>query len=155
MSGAARDARWVLVSGAGEATPDQERAAEEVGRRLAEAGAVLLSGGHGGVMAASCRGASAAGGRTVGLLPGNDRRAANPHVDVPIATGLGELRNGLLVRTADVVIAIGGGPGTLSEIALALKAGLPVIGLDSWAIDGVIAAADPADAVRRALGAAP
>jgi len=152
-----RDARWVLVSGpdAPRATPADERAAEEVGRLLARAGAVLLSGGRGGVMEASCRGASAAGGRTVALLPGADRGEANPHVDTPVATGLGELRNGLLVRTADAVIAIGRGHGTLSEIALALKAGLPVAGLATHDVDGVLAAATSADAVRIALAARP
>jgi uncharacterized protein (TIGR00725 family) len=125
-----------------------------VGAELARAGAVILTGGLGGVMEAACRGAEQAGGMTVGLLPGDDRRAANPHVAVAIATGLGELRNGVIVRAADALVAVGGAYGTLSEIALALRAGLPVIGLRTWAIEGVQAASDPAEAAARALSLA-
>jgi uncharacterized protein (TIGR00725 family) len=101
-------------------------------------------------MAAACRGARSAEGKTVGILPGGDRSEANQWVEIAIATGLGELRNGLIVRSADVVIAVGGGHGTLSEIALALKAGLPVIGIGSWDIEGIERVATPADAVSRA-----
>ena len=108
--------------------------AEEVGRRLAEAGAVLVCGGLGGVMAAACRGAKTAGGLTVGILPGTDRRAANPWVDVALATGLGEARNTVLVHAADVLVAVGGEYGTLSEIAFALKVGTPVVGVGTWAL---------------------
>ncbi|HLY50325.1 MAG TPA: TIGR00725 family protein [Solirubrobacteraceae bacterium] len=146
--------RYVAVVGPGQATADQERMAEAVGRGLAERGAVVVCGGLGGVMAAVCRGAGSANGRTVGILPGNDRSEANPWVEIVIATGLGELRNGLIVRNADAVIAVGGGHGTLSEIALALKAGLPVLGLGSWEIEGVEPAATPADAVARACDGA-
>src|SRR5208283_281209 len=99
--------------------------AEEVGRRLAERGAVVVCGGLGGVMAAACRGAAGAGGLSVGLLPGESRQAANPWVAVTLPTGLGELRNGLVVRASGVLVALGGGYGTLSEIALALKTGCP------------------------------
>ena len=102
-------------------------------------------------MEAACRGAKQAGGLTVGILPGSDRSDANPYVDVALPTGLGEARNALVVRAADAVIAIGGGYGTLSEIALALKAGKPVIGLDTWEIDGVAAADGPEAAVAAAL----
>jgi uncharacterized protein (TIGR00725 family) len=102
-------------------------------------------------MEAACRGAKRAGGTTVGILPGLDRSAANPYVDVALATGLGEARNTLVVRAADVLVAVGGGHGTLSEIALALKAGKRVIGLDSWAIEGVEAAEGPEAAVAAAL----
>jgi uncharacterized protein (TIGR00725 family) len=130
-------ARYVAVVGPGQATRAHEQTAEDVGRLLAERGAILLCGGLGGVMAAACRGAAEASGVTVGLLPGADRAAANQWVTVAIPTGLGELRNGLLVRAADAVIAVGGGYGTLSEVALALKADKPVIGLNTWAIDGV------------------
>ena len=126
--------------GPGEASDEQAAAAEQVGRLIAEAGALLVCGGLGGVMEAACRGASEAGGRTVGILPGVDRAAANPFVEVAIATGLGEARNALVVRSADVLIAIGGAYGTLSEIALALKAGKRVIGIATWAIDGIEAA---------------
>jgi uncharacterized protein (TIGR00725 family) len=124
-----------------------------VGRLIAEGGALLVCGGLGGVMEAACRGAAGAGGITVGLLPGVERGDANPHVSVAVATGLGEGRNALIVRAADTVVAIGGGYGTLSEIALALRAGKPVIGLDTWEIDGVQGAADPEAAVRSALSA--
>lgn len=102
-------------------------------------------------MEAACRGAKEAGGLTVGILPGTDRAAANAFVDVAIPTGLGEARNALVVRAADALVAVGGGYGTLSEIALALKAGKRVVGLDSWDIEGVIAAADPAGAVAAVL----
>jgi uncharacterized protein (TIGR00725 family) len=103
-------------------------------------------------MEAACRGAHAAGGTTVGILPGADRAAANPFVDVAIPTGLGEARNALVVRSADALVAVGGGYGTLSEIALALKAGKPVVGLGSWEIDGVEPATTPEQAVAAALG---
>jgi uncharacterized protein (TIGR00725 family) len=151
----------VLVGVVGPGTADQgtERAAEEVGRLVARAGAVLVCGGLGGVMAAACRGAASAGGLTVGILPGDDRTAANPWVGVPIATGLGEARNALVVRAADTLVAVGGGYGTLSEVALALKAGKPVVGLRTWGLvrpDGgaetaLLVAGDPSAAVALAL----
>jgi uncharacterized protein (TIGR00725 family) len=122
-----------------------------VGRALAEAGAVVVCGGLGGVMEAACRGAKEAGGTTVGILPGHDRAEANPYVDVAIATGFGEARNALVVRAADALIAVGGEYGTLSEIALALKARKPVVGLGSWDLDPVVSADDAATAVRQAL----
>ena len=125
--------------------------AEEVGRLLARRGAVVVCGGLGGVMEAACRGASREGGTTVGVLPGLDRGAANPFVSVAVATGLGEVRNALVVRAADALIAVGGAYGTLSEIALALKAGKPVIGLGTWEIDGVERVEGPEAAVNMAL----
>ena len=106
---------------------------------MARAGAVLVCGGLGGAMEAACRGAKAEGGTTLGILPGTDRSAANPYVDVAVPTGLGEARNALVVRAADALIAVEGGYGTLSEIALALRAGKPVIGLGTWEIDGIVA----------------
>jgi hypothetical protein len=121
-----------------------------VGRLVAERGAVVVCGGLGGTMEAACRGAKQAGGTTVGILPGLDRSQANPFVDVALPTGLGEARNVLVVRAADAVIAIGGGYGTLSEIALALKAGKRVIGLGTWEIEGVAAV----DGVEAAVAAA-
>jgi uncharacterized protein (TIGR00725 family) len=142
---------YVAVVGPGEASQPQVELAASVGRTLAEARAVLVCGGLGGVMAGACRGAASAGGLTVGILPGTDRASANEWVSVAIPTGLGELRNGLVVRAAEVVIAIGGGHGTLSEIALALRTGVPVVGIDSWEIDGVEPAAGAADAVSLAL----
>jgi uncharacterized protein (TIGR00725 family) len=140
------------VVGPGDATAAQSAAAEEIGRRVAQAGGHLVCGGLGGVMEAACRGAALAGGVTIGILPGADRAAANEWVGVVIPTGLGELRNGLVVRAADVVVAVGGAYGTLSEVALALKTGVRVIGLQTWAIDGIERAGSPADAVERALG---
>ncbi len=125
--------------------------AEEVGRLLARRGAVVVCGGLGGVMEAACRGARGEGGTTIGILPGLDRGAANPHVSVAVPTGLGEARNALVVRAADTLIAVGGAYGTLSEIALALKAGKPVVGLGTWEIDGVRPAEGPEAAVESAL----
>ena len=141
----------MAVVGPGAASPEQEAVAEEVGRLLARRGAVVVCGGLGGVMEAACRGASREGGTTVGVLPGLDRGAANPFVSVALATGLGEARNALVVRAADALIAVGGAYGTLSEIALALKAGKPVIGLGTWQIDGVERVEGPEAAVNLAL----
>lgn len=121
----------VAVVGAGR-PGDAEADAETIGRLVAEAGATLVCGGLGGVMEAACRGARSAGGRTIGILPGTDRGAANAYVDVAIPTGLGEARNTIVVRAADVVVAVGGGHGTLSEIAFAAKVGTPVVGLGTW-----------------------
>ena len=126
-------------------------AAEEVGRLLGVRGVVVVTGGLGGVMAAACRGASSVGGVSVGLLPGLDASAANEWVTVALPTGLGELRNGLVVRAADAVVAVGGGYGTLSEIALALRAGKPVAGIGTWEIEGVRAFLDAESAVAAIL----
>jgi uncharacterized protein (TIGR00725 family) len=149
----------VAVAGSGSASGDELRAAEAVGRALAARGAIVVSGGLGGAMEASCRGAKAGGGTTVGILPGSDRADANAYVDVAIPTGLGEGRNTLVVRAADAVIAVGGGWGTLSEIALALRAGKPVVGLETWEVarggrpvEGVVAARSPEEAVELAVG---
>jgi uncharacterized protein (TIGR00725 family) len=146
---------YVAVCGPGAATDEETGRARLVGRGLAERQAVLVCGGLGGVMEAACRGAREAGGTTVGLLPGADRAAANPYVAIAIPTGLGELRNGLIVRAADAVIAVGGAFGTLSEVALALKTGTPVVGLGTWELGAPIeAVASPAEAVERALASA-
>lgn len=139
--------------GPGEASETELETAEQVGSLLARAGVVLVCGGLGGVMEAACRGAAGSGGTTVGILPGGERAAANRWLTIAIPTGLGELRNGLIVRAAEAVIAVGGAHGTLSEIALALKTGVPVVGLDTWQIDGIDAARTPAEAVARALEA--
>jgi uncharacterized protein (TIGR00725 family) len=139
------------VVGPGDASADETAAAERVGALVAGRGAVLVCGGLGGVMEAACRGARQEGGTAVGILPGLDRGAANPHVDVALATGLGEARNALVVRAADALIAIGGAYGTLSEIALALKGGKRVIGLGTWDIEGVEPADGPEAAVEAAL----
>jgi len=143
---------YVAVVGPGEASPDELHAAEEVGAGLAEAGAVVVTGGLGGVMEAACRGARSRRGRTLGILPGDDRDAANGWVEIAVATGLGELRNGLVVRAADAVVAIGGGHGTLSELALALKLGRPVVGLGTWEVHGVDHVSTPEDALSLIAG---
>ncbi|MCB0199954.1 MAG: TIGR00725 family protein [Anaerolineae bacterium] len=122
----------VAVIGGGTCSAQEDATAEEVGRLLAEAGAVVLTGGCGGVMEAASRGAAKAGGLVVGILPGEDASQANPWVALPIVTGMGEARNAVLMRTAQAVIAVGGEYGTLSEIAFALKFGRPVIGIGTW-----------------------
>lgn len=124
--------RYVAVAGPGRCDSDTAALAEAVGRELGERGAVLVCGGLGGVMEAACRGAKAAGGTTLGILPGTDRAAANRWVDIAIPTGLGEARNTLVVRAADALVAVGGEFGTLSEIAFALKTGVAVVGLGTW-----------------------
>jgi uncharacterized protein (TIGR00725 family) len=141
--------RLIAVIGTGEPHTALEQAAEAIGAALAKAGMTVVCGGLQGVMAAACRGAKAHGGHTVGILPGRDPAAANPWVDVVIPTGLGEARNALVVGAAQAVIAVGGGYGTLSEIALALKAGTRVLGLETWDIPGVEVVGSPGDAVER------
>jgi uncharacterized protein (TIGR00725 family) len=142
---------YIAVVGASEPTPEQEQAAEDVGRGLGGAGCVVITGGRGGVMAAASRGAHEAGATVIGLLPGSDRGEANQWVQIALPTGLGEVRNALVVRSADAVIAVGGAYGTLSEIALALNAGIGVVGYDTWGIEGIELADTPAAAVERAL----
>ena len=152
----------IAVIGGGEASESVLAQAERVGAQLARAGATLVCGGLDGVMAAACRGAKAAGGVTVGVLPGSDAEAANRWVDVALPTGMGEARNALVVRAAGAVVAVDGEYGTLSEIALALRFGIPVIGLGTWSLrrpdgtpdTGVDVVSDPEEAVRRAIEAA-
>jgi uncharacterized protein (TIGR00725 family) len=140
---------YVAVVGPGDASAQELHAAEEVGAGLAAAGAVVVTGGLGGVMEAACRGARSRRGHTLGILPGEDRGAANGWVEIAVATGLGELRNGLVVRSVDALVAIGGGHGTLSEIALALKLGRPVVGLGTWEVHGVEHVSTPEAAIDR------
>ena len=137
------------------------RRAERVGAEVARAGAVLFSGGRTGVMEAASRGAARAGGDVVGVLPGFSRRDANRWVTIPVVTGMDQARNVVLVRSCDAVIAIGGSYGTLSEIALALKLGVPVVGLRTWRLAApearrvpLLRARNADDAVRLALRAA-
>jgi uncharacterized protein (TIGR00725 family) len=155
-----RATAYIAVVGAGDPHPETDAAAFEVGRLLGERRAVLVGGGMTGVMEASCRGAKAAGGTTVGILPTSHRRHANDYVDVAVATGMGEMRNALIVRAVDAVIAVGGEFGTLSEIALALKIGVPVVGLHTWRlgkengpVEAIEIAGSPAEAVELALRA--
>lgn len=124
--------RQVAVVGPREADINQERTAYAVGAGLARAGILVVTGGLGGVMAAACRGAVEAGGSTLGLLPGEDADAANSWVTVVVPTGLGEARDVLVVRAAAAVVAIGGGWGTLAEVALALRSRVPVLGIGTW-----------------------
>ncbi|MBT8398037.1 MAG: TIGR00725 family protein [Gemmatimonadetes bacterium] len=116
----------ISVVGAGQATPREIELAEELGAALGRLGAIVITGGLGGVMAAASRGCLEAGGTTVGVLPGTDPEAANPWVEIPLATGMGETRNALVVRMGEAVVAVGGEWGTLSEIALAKKMGKEV-----------------------------
>jgi uncharacterized protein (TIGR00725 family) len=134
--------------------------AELVGSEIAGRGAILICGGLGGVMEAAARGAKRAGGLTIGITPGTDAREVNQYIDVPVVTGLGEARNVLVVRSSNAVIAIAGSYGTLSEIAFALKLGVPVVGLSTWQLrtpDGsappIIAAGSAPEAVEKALKA--
>jgi hypothetical protein len=142
---------YIAVIGASRASEAQERNAEAVGAALGRAGAIVLCGGGPGVMAAASRGAAGEGATVVGILPGADRSHANPWVSVALPTGVGELRNGLIVRACDAAVAVGGAYGTLSEIALALAQSVPVVGLGTCAIEGVETAPDPEAAVSRAL----
>jgi uncharacterized protein (TIGR00725 family) len=145
---------YVAVVGASQATDEDLRDAEAVGALLARAGAIVVCGGRGGVMAAAAKGAAEAGGIVIGMLPGEGRGDANEWVTVSIPTGMGELRNGLIVRTAEAIIAVGGAYGTLSEIALGLSAKLKVYGLHTWDIVGIEPVDTPEAAVERALAAA-
>jgi uncharacterized protein (TIGR00725 family) len=125
---------YVAVIGPGEASETECAIARDVGRLLAEAWCVVVTGGLGGVMAAAAAGAADAGGTSIGLLPGSERTGAADSLSVAIPTGLGELRNGLVVRAADAVIAVGGSWGTLSEMALAMRTGTPVVSLTGWRV---------------------
>ena len=149
---------YIAVCGPDPCTDEVGALAQEVGRLLAAAGAVIVCGGMGGVMEAASRGASEAGGTIIGILPGHDRSAANAYLTLSIPTGMGEIRNTLIVRSADALIAIAGEFGTLSEIAFALKTGVPVVGLGTWElgkngsfVDAFARATSPADAVEQAL----
>lgn len=126
------------VIGGSECVPDIARMAEEVGRRIAERGGVLVCGGLGGVMEASAAGAQKAGGLTIGILPDGSAEGSNDHIDIPIVTGMGYARNVIIVKTADVVIAIDGRFGTLSEVAHSLVYEKKVISLQSWEVDAAI-----------------
>ena len=151
----------VAIIGGHSCSTDIAKVAEEAGRAIAQMGHTLICGGLGGVMEAACRGAKSVGGKTIGILPGHNKDEANPYVDLPIVTGLGEARNAIVVRTADAVVAISGGYGTLSEIGLALKMGRPVVGLGTWELgrpgepmEAVVRARTPQEAVALALARA-
>lgn len=151
---------FVAVVGGGQCSREEAKLAEAVGVELAKRGVTLICGGLGGVMEAACKGARSAKGKTVGILPGSSRDEANPYVDIPIVTGMGEARNVIVVNSAQAIIAIGGKYGTLAEIAYALRNNIPVIGLNTWALSkkgrsvrSIIAAQTPKEAVEKALAA--
>ena len=151
--------RYVSVIGASRATPEQAATAEELGELLAERGCVVVCGGRDGVMAAVARGVKRMGGVTIGILPEADRRRAAPDLTYTVCSAMGYARNLSVVASGDVVIAVGGAWGTLSEIGLARSIGRPVVLLDTWEmtppqggeLDGVLRAASPAEAVELAF----
>lgn len=137
------------VVGGGSCSEGIYQMAEKVGEEIAKRGAYLICGGRGGVMEAACKGAKSAGGITIGILPGSEREQANPWIDIPIVTGLGQARNLIIVKSAQAIISINGKFGTLSEIAFALKEGIPIVGLKSWEIsEKIIVVRTPEEAVR-------
>jgi uncharacterized protein (TIGR00725 family) len=149
---------YVAVCGPDPCSPDVAERSEEVGRLLARAGAVLVCGGLGGSMEAASRGAAGEGGTVLGILPGTNRSGANRYLTLSIPTGMGEARNTLIVRSSDALIAVAGEFGTLSEIAFALKTGVPVVGLGTWElskagrkVEAFVEASSPEEAVREAL----
>jgi uncharacterized protein (TIGR00725 family) len=153
---------YVAVVGPSDPEPDCYELAIEVGRLIAQRGGTVVCGGLGGVMEAAALGASGADGRVLGILPGRDRSDANEFVTLAVATGLGELRNGLVIRASDAVVAVGGSWGTLSEVALARRLDLPVVSLRGWsvvdrsgaAVEGPVSVSTPAEAVDAAVQAA-
>jgi uncharacterized protein (TIGR00725 family) len=151
----------IAVIGDSSCSPEEAKLAESVGELLAQQGTTIVCGGLGGVMEAACRGSKSKGGLTVGILPGQDPGTANPWVDIPIVTGIGEARNVSVVKSAQAVIVIGGRYGTLSEIAHALKSNIPVIGLNTWLLsrngqkdDSIIRVRSAAEAVDKAISLA-
>lgn len=153
--------KLIAVIGGNQCSAEEMALGEAVGREIARQGAILICGGLGGIMEAACRGAQSEGGLTIGILPGDNRQMANPYVTIPIATGIGYARNIIVARSAQAVIAIGGGYGTLSEISYALHGGTPVISLNTWTLcrngqpeSSIISAKDAVDAVSKAVGLA-
>ena len=128
----------IAVIGGHTCSEEVAQTAETVGKGIARMDATLICGGLSGVMEAACKGAKSAGGKTIGILPGHNKEEANLYVDIPIVTGLGYMRNNLVIKNADIVIAIDGKEGTLSEIAFALQMKKPIIGINTWDIPGVI-----------------
>jgi uncharacterized protein (TIGR00725 family) len=152
--------RKIAIGVIGTSSPSREEwdAAYEVGKEIAVKGGVVVTGGLGGVMEAASKGAKESGGATVGILPGGSASDANAYVDVPIVTELAEARNLIIVKSSDALIAVGGGYGTLSEIALGLKLGVPVVGIDTWELasagkkdESIVKAESPGQAVKLAF----
>jgi len=151
----------IAVIGNSACSAEEAKLAENVGELLAQQGVTVICGGLTGVMEAVCRGAKSKGGLTIGVLPGEDSSLANPWVDIPVVTGIGEARNVPVVKSAQAVIAIGGGYGTLSEIAYALKSRIPIIGLNTWSLsrneredDSIIRVQSATEAVDKAISLA-
>ena len=143
---------YVAVVGSGEATGELYELAREVGHLVASRGGIVVCGGFSGVMEAAARGATEEGGVAIGVLPDEDRGRANPYLSYSVATGTGQARNLAVVCSGDVIVAVGGEYGTLSEIGLALKIGRPVVALESWELGGhVVVAASPEEAMERAF----
>ena len=143
-------ARYVGVVGGGECTDSTYKIAQRLGSEIGKRDWILVCGGLGGVMEAAAKGCAEVGGMTLGILPGSKRDSANPYIKIALPTGMGEGRNLLVVRTSDVLVAIGGGYGTLSEIALALKAGKPVIGIETWEhIQGIQYVSHPDEVIEK------
>jgi len=128
----------VAVIGGNYCSGEIAKIAYEVGKKIAQRKHILICGGLGGVMEAACRGAKDGGGLTIGILPGKDKSEANPFVDIPVVTAMSHARNAIITRTADVLIAVDGRYGTLSEIGLALATGKKVVGINTWDIEGVV-----------------
>jgi uncharacterized protein (TIGR00725 family) len=146
-------AKYVGVIGGGECTDSTYKTAQSLGFEIGKRDWILVCGGLGGVMEAAAKGCAEAGGMSLGILPGSKRDSANPYIRIALPTGLGEGRNLLVVRTSDVLVSIGGGYGTLSEIALALKAGKPVIGLETWEhIQGIQYVSHPDEVIEKIKG---
>jgi uncharacterized protein (TIGR00725 family) len=144
--------RRIGVIGNGACPDEVEKLAEEVGREIAQREGILICGGLGGVMEGAARGAKEKGGLTVGIIPGESPSQANSYIDIPIVTGLGYARNIIVVRSSEVLIAIHGQYGTLSEIAFALQLKVPVVGLNTWEVSAdIVPASTPADAVEKAF----
>lgn len=157
-SSSSRPPPYVAVCGGSVFEEEPAANAREIGAALAREGAIVMCGGGGGVMEAVCEGARSEGGMTIAFLPGEDRKQANEFVDIALPTGMGEMRNMLLVRASDVVIAISGEFGTLSEVAYALRLGIPVVGLDTWELrkrgetsEAITNVTSPDEAVRAAI----
>jgi uncharacterized protein (TIGR00725 family) len=144
--------KLVGVIGSGSCDDTVRESAYVIGKGIAEAGHGLICGGLGGVMEGACRGAFEAGGLTIGVLPGEDASMANAYVTIPIVTGIGFARNAVIVKSASVLIAVEGGPGTLSEVAFALQFNVPVVSLNSFDVSpDIIQVHDPEAAVENAL----
>ena len=141
----------IAVIGEGQTSARLAEAAEVIGREIARRGGILICGGMAGVMEAAARGAAGAGGVVVGILPAASAAEGNPYLTIPLPTGMGEARNVLIVRSAEAIIAVGGGYGTLSEVGHALKLEVPVVGLETWTLSRP--GAPEADPIRRAKDA--